>query len=128
MVESITKETIAAGEALIKKLNQSGIRPKAVFWFYYPERERYQLVISIPEARTEGSKKFYRKILSILEQGGDELGEITLEDVTLQPPLLPMRGLIRLASKIERGVPGYRLHKTGVDGDIIDDAYLYRLR
>ena len=62
MVEQIlTKEMIEAGESLLRLMDEKKMKPDAVLWFYFPDIQKYKLLIAMPKERQLGPKKFYKK-------------------------------------------------------------------
>lgn len=125
--KTLTKEMIAAGKRLLEILDEERINPAAALWFYYPEYERWKLLIAEYEVGSTGSMDLYRQIREVLETRKDELSDLQLFDVVLVKPDEPLLRLLRKATKTSAGVSGMRLRNNVVNGTVIEDSYVYRL-
>jgi hypothetical protein len=122
----LTKEMIEAGAALIKKLENSNIQPDAAFWLYYPDGQKWKLVLAEVKLADEGPKKIYQKIQETLALYGEEFQDLSLEDITLAQPNASIVTLLRQAIGTRQGM-GLRFTNSVINGNFIDDAYIYRL-
>jgi len=128
MVDStLTEEMITTGKALIMKLDDSNVQPDAAFWFYFPDIQEWKLVLAEVKVGNQGPKQVYRKIQSIISKFSDELGDISLNQITLAKPDAPIVKLLRVAIRTGTGISGIRFKKNVINGVFIDDAYIYRL-
>jgi hypothetical protein len=84
--KDLTKEMIETGAELVRKLDESGIRPDAVFWFYFPDKQAWKLVIAKVKVGEEGPKEIYRRIQKILAKFPKEISGLSLDDVALAKP------------------------------------------
>lgn len=129
MVETnLTKEIIEAGATLVGKLDESGIQPDAAFWFYFPDTQTWKLVIAQVKVRKQGPKELYRQIQKILEKFPKEISGLSLDDVALVKTDAPMIALLRVALGTGPEIGGIRFKNNVIDGRLIEDAYIYRLR
>ncbi|MFV1981577.1 MAG: hypothetical protein ACC655_10520 [Rhodothermia bacterium] len=118
---------IAAGADLIRDLDERGFRPMVVFWLYFSEKERWKLAIGDEIITKGGDRDVYHLVLTVLEEAGDRLSALTLEDIAVFPDYAPVVG--RLESVISRfpELDGVRLDNAGIDGMLIEGAYVYQL-
>jgi len=124
---NLTKEMIEAGAALVQKLDSSGFQPDAAFWFYFPDVQRWKLVLAELKLGDQGPRQIYKKIQEVLSSEQTDLHEISLGDVTLAKPDAPIVALMRDAIRTGQGTSGIRLSNNVINGTVIDDAYIYRL-
>jgi hypothetical protein len=128
MVETIlTNEMIEMGKVFVRKLDEHGMHPDAVLWLYFSEAERWKLVVAETEVGTLGPKKIYQKIREIMAQSGNELFDLSLDDVTLSRPDEPIIALLRTAIQTGPGISGIRFKNNAINGTLIEDAYIYRM-
>ena len=128
MVNStLTKEMIESGKALIVKLDDSNVQPDAAFWFYFPDIQEWKLVLAEVNVGKQGPKQVYRKIQTIISRFSDELGELSLDHITLAKPDAPIVKLLRVAIRTGAGISGIRFKNNVINGTVIEDAYIYRL-
>ncbi len=128
MVETnLTKEMIETGAALVRKLDEFGIRPDAVFWFSFPDKQAWKLVIAEVKVGEQGPKEMYRQIQKILAKFSEEISGLSLDDVALAKPDAPMVALLRVALRTAPEISGIRFKDSVINGKLIEDAYIYRL-
>ena len=124
---SLPKEMIEAGSVLLKSLDDRGIQPDAAFWFFFGDINQWKLVISEINLGVEGPRQIYKKIQETISARQGELGELSLDDVTLAKPDSPIVSLLRQAFRTAPGVSGVRFTNNVVNGTVIEDAYIYRI-
>ena len=125
--KTLTREMIAAGKRLLEVLDEEGINPAAALWLYYPEYERWKLLIAEYEVGSTGPMNLYRQIREVLEARRDELPDLQLFDVVLVKPDEPLLRLLRQAIGTDTRVSGIRFKNNVVNGTVIEDTYVYRL-
>jgi hypothetical protein len=69
----------------------------------------------------------YRKIQTVISKFSDELGELSLNHITLAKPDSPLVKLLRVAIRTGGGISGIRFKSNVINGTVIEDAYVYRL-
>ena len=124
----LTDSMINAGKVLILKLDQRGKSPEGAFWLYSPDIQQWKLML-VYDFGNIGPKIFYKKIQDTIYAKKNEIGELSLVDVVLLKPDDPIVSLLR--SKIRTGpdsISGIRFTNNVINGTVIDDAYIYRLR
>lgn len=129
MVETIlTDKMIESGAQLVRRLDESKLEFDAAFWLYSSDREAWRLVIAHPELGELGPRKIYRRIDKVMMKFQDEITEVALADVTLFMPDNPIVSAIRKAMRKSPGISGTRLTNTGINGILIEGAYIYRVK
>ena len=127
MVESdITKEMIDSGAQLVKALDTYGLQPDAAFWIYFPDLEAWKLCILEIKVDRLGPKAVYAQIQKVLT----ELKEtsLALDSISVLKTDAPLVGLLRKAIKTGPGISGIRFQKNVINGTLIEDAYIYRMK
>ena len=128
MVKPELKERkIAAGAELIRDLDSRGFRPIAVFWLYHSERERWELAIGGEVASDRGPRAVFRLVQRALDEGGARTSALDFDDVTWFQIDTPI--VARMESVISKfpELNGVRLDNAGIDGMLIEGAYVYQL-
>lgn len=127
MLETIlTPEMVEIWKVLVRKLDERDISPDAAFWFYFPEKQQWKLVIAKSQVETLGPK-IYKKIQKILAESPHELSGLSLDDVTLARPDAPIIVLLRVVMRTGPGISGIRFKNNAINGTLIEDAYIYRM-
>jgi len=124
----LTKEMIEAGASLLKKLDDKGVQPDAAFWFYFPDLQRWKLVLAEVKLGSTGPREIYSRIQEVLSQFTQELKDLSLDSITLAKPDAPIVSLLRVAIKTGPAITGIRFTNNVINGVVIEDAYIYRLQ
>jgi len=124
---SLSAGQIEAGEALLRQLDEDGIKVDAALWFYYPDKENWKLVLSLPEAIRQGPKAAYKEVQRVLSAPDSPVG-ISLVDVAVARPNSDLLNLLRSAVGTGPGISQIRFSKNVINGHLIEDALIYRLQ
>ena len=124
--EPLTSEMIAAGEALIERLDNSDFDLVAAFWLYNSEASQWRIVFVSPRVASEGSRRSYGRIHDALFKVGEPL-EIDSLGISVRSPDDPLVKLLRTALRARNGTHGVRLSRNVINGTYIEDVYIYRL-
>ena len=70
--ESLSSEMIFAGAEIIRRLDETQLIVSASLWLYIPEIDAWRFIIASPEVGTQGPKKAYKKVPSVIikDSGG----------------------------------------------------------
>ncbi|MCF6177955.1 MAG: hypothetical protein L3J63_01005 [Geopsychrobacter sp.] len=123
---SLTDGMIQAGRALVRELDQKELSPNAAFWFYFSDIETWKLIIAEMKVGQIGPRDIYKKIQNIIKKTPD-CSSLNLDDVTLAKPDSPIVSLLRLAINTGPEISGIRFKQNVINGNVIEDAYIYRL-
>lgn len=129
MVETqLTPDLVREGAVLIQKLDQAGVPPVAAFWLYSPDTNTWTLFLADARVGSEGPRVVYRAVQKALRALRNEVTHLSLEDVAVEKPDAPLVALLSRAIRKDTGIGGVRFSRTAIDGHLIDDAYVYRLK
>ena len=126
VASTLTEEQIKAGEALIKAGDTSDLRIDSAFWFYFQDQETWKLMLSVKGVETTGPKSIYNKLQKLITKT-IIAEQLTLSEVALVKPKAPLLSLLRTAIKTGPGISGIRFTGNVINGQLIPDAYIYRL-
>ena len=131
MVETtLTDNLIRSGEDLVRRLDESDLTICAALWFYFSDLDVWRLVLGIKETDELGPKEVYRKIQSVLHKLKKSQGQdfcLSLDEITVIEPKAPLLELLRLAVRTGDNLSGIRFSHNAINGQLIEDAYIYRL-
>ena len=128
MVEAeLSKRLIDAGAELIQSLDNKGLRPDAAFWLYSSEAQSWRLFLAEAKVGKAGPKNVYRQIQRIMKELPDDSQVLSLSDVGLLRSDAPFIQLLRTAISTGSGISGIRFTNNVVNGNLIEDAYIYRV-
>jgi hypothetical protein len=129
MVTSLSQALITAGATLVQQLDQAGAQPDAAFWHYDRESNTWKLVLVEAKVFDEGPKVAYRQVQKILSRlTPDQRQELSLEDIELAKPDSMLVRLLRAVFKTGAGsIAGIQFKNSVINGQSVDDAYIYRL-
>lgn len=127
VTDSLSNEMIAAGAKLTRLLDSARFTVRASFWFYLPEQNTWRLVFALPETRTIGPKAVYKKIQTVLNKTPNDQLRVALRDITVTEPNDPLIKLLSVLISTGPGISGVRFSKNVINGQLIEDAYIYRI-
>jgi len=132
MVETtLTNDLIEGGKLLIQQLDRSKLTIDAALWSYLSELGGWRLILGVKELDRLGPKKVYRTIQSVLHRTQKTLPEgsrVSLDEITILAPGAPLFKLLRIAVGTGSGISGLRFSNNVINGQLVEDAYIYRLR
>jgi hypothetical protein len=129
MVEThLTPELMSEGAALVAKLDSLGVSPDAAFWIFFPDIGGWKLLLAESKLGTAGPKEVYREVQKALTTLRNQIVHLSLEDVSVAKPNAPVVQLLRQMIATGPGIHGIRVSKNMINGVMIDDAYIYRLK
>lgn len=123
---TLTDQLIKGGKGLIEELDASGNKVDGALWFYFPEEGFWKLMLSFPNIEKEGPISSYSKVQKALSKVKEKNG-LSLDDVALAKPNAPLIHLLKLAIRTGPGISGMRFSNNVINGQLIADAYIYRL-
>lgn len=124
--EILTESMIKAGAELTRILDQMNWPVSASLWFYFVEENQWKLLLTSPSVEKEGPKRAYQRIQEALGKFQQGMPKIDLQDVAVTDEPHPLISLMKI--KIQMGdVSGIRISKNVINGQVIEDAYIYRL-
>lgn len=126
--ESLSSEMISAGAELTRQLDNARLIIDASLWFYTTDNNVWRFIIASPEVRAHGPKWMYKKIQTVIFKMLPEQSVIPLKDISVVDNHDPLIALLRVAISPVNGISGVRFSQNVIDGVLIEDAYIYRIR
>lgn len=123
----MTEMLINAGATLVRKLDERGSAPDAAFWLYSPDQQVWKLVLVDVKVGKIGPREAYREVQETLADT-PEIRALTLDDVSIAKPDSPILKLLRTAIHTGPSISGIRFKNNVINGTLIEDAYIYRLK
>ena len=123
----LTQNMIRGGEQLIGKLDEMGWPVFAAFWFYISEGSQWKLVLASPKVVSDGPKKAYETIQSVLTSIPSSADSLSLSDIAVTDPNDQLIILLRSVVPTGPTISGIRFRYNVINGHVIEDAYIYRL-
>ena len=62
VTQTLTKDMIDAGAALLRSLDAEGAGVTAAFWFYLDTSDDWTLMIASPEVQSAGPRRMYNRV------------------------------------------------------------------
>ena len=84
--DTLNREMIDAGEALIQRLDANKKDISAAIWMYYAEPKDWRLMLTTPIVKTKGPLSAYKMVQSVLHRYPDEFPLLDLQDITVVAP------------------------------------------
>lgn len=124
--KELREDYIELGRKTLKGLDESGIKATSALWFLLPD-SGWRFVIATPSFDENDPSKAYRllqgKIIDILGDGNSLINSISI--IGPQHPLVQL-----LKVGINTGsdsISGIRFTGNVINGQFIEDAYIYRV-
>ncbi len=125
--ESLTNEMIEAGAELIRRLDAAGFELNAGFWLFMEEPNAWRLILASPIVTKDGPNKAYQKIQSVMSKKREDRKAISLANISAVEHDKPIVTLLRVAIKTGNGISGVRFSRNSINGQYIEDSYIYRM-
>ena len=125
--EHLTPEMIKSGEMLVAALDKMNLLVQGAFWLLLPDQRIWRLMIASPEVRLVGPRAVYRKIRSALGRLPPGVASVGTKDISVVDEKTPLFLLMRSAISSGPGISGIRFSRNVINGQLIEDAYLYRV-
>jgi hypothetical protein len=126
VTNTLTDKLINGGKDLIEELDASGIKVDGALWLYFPEEGFWKLILSFPDIEKIGPKSSYTKVQKALPKL-KEKDSLSLDDVAISKTNAPLMQLLKIAIRTGPGISGIRFSNNVINGQLIADAYIYRL-
>lgn len=131
MVEAnLTDDLILSGADLVRSLDESDLTIKAALWFYSSDVGAWRLILGVKEADKLGPKATYRKVQSViqrLKKNQTSGRSVSLYDIAVVEANAPLLELLRVTVRTDEKISGIRFSNNAINGQLIEDAYIYRL-
>ena len=125
--ESLTNEMIEAGAELIRRLDAAGFELNAGLWLYMEEPNAWRLILASPIVTRDGPSKAYQRIQSVMSKKREDRKVLSLAHISAVEPDKPIVALLRKAVKTGNGISGVRFSRNAVNGQYIEDSYIYKM-
>ena len=123
--DALTDEMIEAGKSVIESLDRRRFVVDAALWFYLTDQNQWRLLLASPEVHLDGPRKTYKRLLQAFRNAA--VHGLSFEDVAIVDTRDPLIQLFRVALRTDRSVGGVRFSRNTVNGQFIEDAYVYRM-
>jgi hypothetical protein len=119
------QQELKLGRRKLKWLPASHFRLEAAFWCYLPDSREWRLVIATPLVDEQGPLVTYRDVRLVLSQNLDL--DLSLQNISVVSPKEPLVKAFKKAMKMARDPLGTRFTHSTIEGNYVEDAYVYRL-
>lgn len=129
MVEPLlTPDLIEEGKALVEALDQGDASPDAAFWLYSSEVPGWKLVIGQVKVGPNGPREIYSAVQKTLQRLRNKIAHLSLEDIAVAKPDAPIIRLLSQAVSTGPELNGIRFTHNFINGILVEDAFIYRLK
>lgn len=123
---TLNEGLIKGGEKLVRHLDASGVKVDAALWFYFQDIQAWKLLLSLPDLIKQGPKTAYKEVQKAISKLDEQI-QFSLDDVAVAKPDSPPMQLLKMAIKTDMGISNIRFSKNVINGQLIEDAFIYRL-
>lgn len=118
-------DDISLGREMLKALDDAGVDVRACLWFYHAPASEYRFVVAMRGIDEKGPLWGYGRVDAPLRNAGlfdrFQSDRIVVKDAN-DPLIKAVRSMIRSAKPSN----GMRITNSYVNGEYIEDAYIYR--
>jgi hypothetical protein len=126
VTESLTDPMIKAGAKLVQRLDSANSEVQSAFWLYYSDDRIWKLILASPLVDSLGPREYYKKVISANEEALDHEEVISLNDISVVSITDQLVSLLRTAIATGGGLSGIRFSRNTINGNFIEDCYIYR--
>ncbi len=127
---TLVDRDIRQGEAIVRALDDAAdpsMHPVAALWFLFPEEETWRLILALPAMATDPAQSVYARLLDIVTHAPN-VEHFNFDTVALMSPENPLIDLLSVAIQTPAdAVAGIRFSNNTINGQLIPDAYIYRM-
>lgn len=127
---ALVDRDIRGGEAIVRALDAAAdpsMRPTAALWFLFQEEETWRLLLALPAMASDPAQSVYARLLEIVSHASG-VEHFSFDSVGLMPPESSLVALLGVAIQTPAdAVAGIRFANNTINGQLIPDAYIYRL-
>ena len=127
MTQWFSQEMLLAGEALIKRLDESDAKVEAAFWILDAEEKTWKLTIVSPLVESEGPRNYYKRINNINKSAKPHEEMISLHDIQVSNTNNRIVKAIKQSALGDAILGNNRLGRSTIGDVYIEDMYLYRM-
>lgn len=120
----LNQEMIDAGKSLLENLDKKNASINSAMWFYISEDEEWKLLLTSKLITNKGPKYLYTLIDSINSKIEKQ---IPLNFILISSPENPLIKTLCTAISTGNGISGIRFSKNYINGQMIEDSYIYRM-
>jgi hypothetical protein len=121
----LVKDDISEGKKLLEHLDKTKFKINSALWFYIPDLEKYKLVLATDYLKTHSLKEAYNFIQRELKKS--KIIGIELENITIVKADDDLIKLLKILIVTEPTLNDIRLTKVVINGNMIEDALVFRL-
>ncbi|MBW2011947.1 MAG: hypothetical protein JRI32_10005 [Deltaproteobacteria bacterium] len=125
--EALSEQMINAGARLVERLDQSLSNVQAALWLFMPDEKIWKLIVISPLVKTDGPRRFYKRILEANKKADESESVISLNDISVDDTSNSLINLLKLSIFTGSGTAGIRFSKNTINGTFIEDCYIYRI-
>ena len=126
--EILTEPMIKAGEELTRILDEMKWPLTGSLWFYFTEENHWKLLLCSPLVSKDGPKLSYKRVQEALGKFPARIPKISLQDITVTDETHSLISLMKIAIRTGDDISSIRFSRSVINGQIIEDAYIYRLK
>lgn len=127
---TLVDRDIRCGEAIVRALDNAAdpsMHPTAALWFLFEEEETWRLLLALPAMATDPAQSVYARLLEVMSHAPG-VEHFSFEAVGLTQPENSLIDLLAIAIQTAAdAVAGIRFSNNTINGQLIPDAYIYRL-
>jgi len=123
---ALVEQNINEGKKIVEALDKEGLFFPIAMWYFLPNNKEWRLYFGKDDLSQTGAREYYKQIQKVLNKISPK-PDITVNDVTLIGMDSGLAKLIKTAIRTGKGISGVRFTGNVINGQLIDDVYIYRV-
>ena len=126
--EFLDTDKIESGKRLVLALDNENLMISAAFWFYFSDSKAWRLILGSKKVHNLGSRMLYQKIQKTLKK--IKVSNISLENIAVieNTHILITTLRLMISTGESKELADIRFSNNTINGQLIEDAYIYRLQ
>jgi hypothetical protein len=122
---ALVEPYIEDGRRLIDALERAEFPISAALWYYFPESDDWRLVVASSLVDRLGPLQAYNQVQKVLATLPPDFS-LSLKEISVVSPKRPLIQTLKGVVHVGPNEHGRRLRQSTIDGQFVEDAYIYR--
>ncbi|HHD83418.1 MAG TPA: hypothetical protein ENK93_00940 [Campylobacteraceae bacterium] len=118
---------IDSGKRFVQLLDAHALKPKAAFWIYNKDEDRWHLFVGHLHGIGDDIDSFDKKAESLISANKQQLPQLQLSDIVLASESAPILELLNSVVNTGDEILGINFVDEKINDVVLDGLYLYRM-
>ncbi len=126
-MKQLTQYMIDSGKTFVQLLDDNDLKPKAAFWIYNKEEDRWQLFVGHVHGIDDDLDNFNKKAENLITTNKLQLPQLQLSDIVLASDNAPILELLNSVVNTGDEILAINFVNEKINDVVLDGIYLYRM-